>query len=89
MKQHHVLHGLQRRIRERLAKHTSLAPMQRLIDSIVRIVDAFDCGKAVVEVCFLNPLSMAVDIVQAPVTIYRDEVRCHAHMASVFCVQCM
>jgi hypothetical protein len=63
MQQHHILHALERTLREGLAENTSLAPVNSLINRIVRIIHALDGGERVVEIGFLESLAMAVDIV--------------------------
>lgn len=86
MKQHHVLHAFQGRFGERLAHDSSLAPMHSFVNGVVCVIDAFDSRERIVEIRFLESLSMAVDIVQTPVRVDRHEVRRNSHMGPVFCM---
>lgn len=63
MQQHNILHTLQRSFRESLAEHAPLTPMHSLIDRVMRVIHALDGGERVVEIGFLEPLAVAVDIV--------------------------
>lgn len=72
-----------------MAKHASLAPVHGLIDGIVRIVDALDSRKPIVEICFLDPLAVAVDIMETTITVDGDEIRCNSYVCAVLFVQPM
>lgn len=69
MQQHHIFHTLQCAIRKRLAKHTPLTSVYRLINRIVRVVHPLDGGERIVEIGLLKPLAVAVDIVQTAVGV--------------------
>ena len=87
MQQHHILHTLQRGLRKCLAKHTPLAPVHRLINRIVRVVHSLDGRECVVEIGLLEPLAVAVDIVQTAVGVDRDKVRRDTDVRAVLLVE--
>lgn len=84
MQQHHILHALQRLVRECLAEHAPLAPVHRLVDGVVRVVHALDGGEGIVKIGLAEPLAIAVDVVQAAVRVDGDEVGCRPDMGAVF-----
>lgn len=87
MQQHHIFHTLQRSLRKGLAKHTPLAPVNRLINRIVRVVHTLDGRERVVEIGLLEPLAVAVDIVQTAVGVDRDKVRRDTNVRTVLLVE--
>lgn len=87
MQQHHVLHALERKIRERLAEHTSLPPMHHLVHRIVRVVHALNGRKGVVKVRFLEPFAVAVDLVEALNGVDGNEVGGYADMRTILFVE--
>lgn len=74
MQQHHILHALERMIRERLAEHTPLPPMYNLVNRIVRVVNTLDGREGIVKVRFLEPFPVSVDLVEALDGVDGDEV---------------
>lgn len=62
MQEHNVFHALERMIRKCLTQHTPLSTMYSLIDCIVSVIHPLDGWEGIVEVCLLQSLPMAVDI---------------------------
>lgn len=87
MQQHHILHPLQRTLRERLAEHTSLASMHRLVNCIVRVVHPLDGWEGVIEIRFLEPFPVPVDVVQSLVCVDRYKIRRDPYMCPVLSVE--
>jgi hypothetical protein len=87
MKQHDILHPLQRIIGESLAKYTPLPSMDELINRIVRIVHTRNGREGIVKIGLAEPVPVPVDLVQALDCVDGDEVRCQTHMWAVALVQ--
>lgn len=61
--------------------------MDKLINGIVRVVDARDSQEAVVEVRLAELVSMTVDLVESFHVVNGDEVRGQTDMVAVALVQ--
>ena len=89
MQEHHILHTLERIVREGLTQHAPLPAVDGLIDGIVGVVHALDGREGVIEVRLLESLTVPVDIMQALVRVDRDEVGGHPDVRAVLCMQVM
>ena len=63
--------------------------MKCLVNRIVRIIDSFDCWECIVKLCFLDFLSMAVNIVKSFYCVHGDEIGGHSDVGTVSLVYYM